>query len=92
METTGRVGVDYKSPITIMITVSIKLSITITVVIEKGPPASLTISLTKSLRVAGSLVERFSRYDLDKFGKRSFFAPTQHVKTIITTGSTLSTR
>ena len=29
-------------------------------------------------------VERFSRYDLDKYGKRSFFAPTQHIKTIIT--------
>ena len=31
-----RVGVDYKSLITIMITVPIKLSITITVVIEKA--------------------------------------------------------
>ena len=29
-------------------------------------------------------VKRFSRYDLDKFGKRTFFAPTQHIKTIIT--------
>ena len=34
--TTGRVGVDYKSPIRITITVPIKLSITITVVIEKA--------------------------------------------------------
>ena len=36
MLTLTRVGVDYKSPITITITVPIKLSITITVVIEKA--------------------------------------------------------
>ena len=39
----GRVGVDYKSPITITITVPIKLSITITVVIEKAITITITI-------------------------------------------------
>ena len=29
-------------------------------------------------------VERFSRYDLENWGKSSFFALTQHIKTIIT--------
>ena len=38
-----RVGVDYKSPITITITVPIKLSITITVVIEKAIMITITI-------------------------------------------------
>ena len=41
----SRVGVDYKSPITITITVPIKLSITITitVVIEKAITITITI-------------------------------------------------
>ena len=29
-------------------------------------------------------VERFSRYDLDKFGKKVVFRSDQHIKTIIT--------
>ena len=42
---TTRVGVDYKSPITITITITvpIKLSITITVVIEKAITITITI-------------------------------------------------
>ena len=38
-----RVGIDYKSPITITITVPIKLSITITVAIEKAITITITI-------------------------------------------------
>ena len=41
----GRVGVDYKSPITI--TVPIKLSITITVVIEKAITITITITIIR---------------------------------------------
>ena len=40
-----RVGVDYKSPITI--TVPIKLSITITVVIEKAITITITITIIR---------------------------------------------